>query len=731
MRFHRHGKTFQLCIETAEDLDHVLELDESLWVATSAPVAAFRCDPKLLTVLDADANGRLSSDEIKAAIRWLSARLADRSQLAACVDCLPLSAINAATPEGQALLTSARYVLKTLGQESADAITLAQVREFLATVQARPLNGDGIIVPEAAEDAELAGFVNDVLATVQGGKDVSGRNGISEQHVAAFMKAVPAYLEWRRGLDIPAGESVTALMPLGPETVQLYGLYREHADKVELFFRLCRVLRFDPRSASRVAGPEANLQTLDPVKQELVEAYLQGLPLAPPNVDGKLPLDEDAVNPLYRHWIRALRTQLLPRVLESVPDAISARDWRCVSDCLAAHDAYVKGKQGGAVESLPIEKLQRYQQEPRFGQEVRELIEADKAVAGLLTGIAQVEKLLLLHQHLLRLLNNLVSFPELYRTDDRALFEMGSMVMDGRWFNMAIPVTDIAGHSAVAKNSNLFVMYLEITGTANEKFNVVVPVTSGTKGNLANGKRGVFFDTKKKEYDARVIQVIENPVSLQEALAAPFVRLWRLAEGKIESWSGSAEKQLQAEFTQTLSTAAQPAASGPPDGKASAMEARGMFMGLGLTVAAMGSAFAFITKTFSAMQFRHLLYGLSCAAVVVMLPITLIAILKLRRQDLSPLLEGCGWAVNARMRLNRDQRRFFTRVEPYPADAVGTPQRHWLRTAGIIVLALAVLFGVVHACRKARSEPKVEVGKQAVPVETAKGNVTAGQAASK
>ena len=57
MRFHKVGKTFQLRIESPDDLRAILELDESLWMATSAPVAAFRCDPVFLTMVDTDANG--------------------------------------------------------------------------------------------------------------------------------------------------------------------------------------------------------------------------------------------------------------------------------------------------------------------------------------------------------------------------------------------------------------------------------------------------------------------------------------------------------------------------------------------------------------------------------------------------------------------------------------------------------------------------------------------------
>ena len=83
MRFKKIGKTYQLRTETAEDLEGILDLDESLWVATSAPRDGFRCDPQFLALVDADHNGRIYTAEMKGAIRWLLDRLADRTGLSA------------------------------------------------------------------------------------------------------------------------------------------------------------------------------------------------------------------------------------------------------------------------------------------------------------------------------------------------------------------------------------------------------------------------------------------------------------------------------------------------------------------------------------------------------------------------------------------------------------------------------------------------------------------------
>ncbi len=143
MRFLRYGDSYQLYIKTGEDLDAVLRLDESLWAATSAPRDAFRCDPRFLSFVDSDGDGRIKSWEIKEAIRWLGERLGDRSCMADRIAVLPLSAIDSGTAGGKSLLSLAAFILERLMEKDRDSISLAQVRRFTAEASQQPLNGDG------------------------------------------------------------------------------------------------------------------------------------------------------------------------------------------------------------------------------------------------------------------------------------------------------------------------------------------------------------------------------------------------------------------------------------------------------------------------------------------------------------------------------------------------------------------------------------------------------------
>jgi len=685
MHFKRYGKTHQLRLDTPDDLREILGLDQSFWVATSAPACVFRCDPKFTALLDHDGTGRITTNEVQEAVRWLLDLLRDCNRFGEGTDVLALSAVNPDAEPAKAVLESARYVLDKVDAEKRDTISLREVREFVTEIEQRPLNGDGIIVPHAAGHERIAAFITDAVACVGGAVDAGGKQGITEKDLNAFCEAITGYLEWREQGQLRRGEDGSPVMPLGADTPDIYAVYSQHSDKVDLFYALCRALQFEPRAAARVGCVEADLSNLDFTKAGDLDACLARAPLARPAENRELPLDEDSVNPLYRAWISELKTKVLARTLDEVPDTLTEKGWQEVKDALHPHEAYLAAKKGACVEKLPVDKLEAYR-DGDFREKTLALIEADKRVTSILAGVREVERLLLYHQNLLRFVNNFVNFSQLYDVKQRSLFEEGSAVIDGRWFNLALRVDDLAAHSKVAADSSIFTVYLEVKGKDDPAFNVAVPATAGSKGNLAVGKRGVFFDVRGREYDARIVKLIENPISVREALVAPFVRLWSFLVGKIETMSTSSEKELQKSTDAALK--AKPGAPGQP-----AAGPSGLLVGLSLSAAAISSAFAFVTKTLTGMAGHKVLLGFAGAVMLVMVPVSLIAILKLRRQDLSALLEGCGWAINARMRLTRTLRRQFTKRLPYPPGSTGTPRRSaWLV---VLLIVLAALAGVV------------------------------------
>ncbi|HUT43232.1 MAG TPA: hypothetical protein VMW95_02755, partial [Desulfobacterales bacterium] len=679
--------------ETAEDFEDILNLDESLWVATSAPAQSFRSDPKLIEFLDSDESGRINTNKLKNAIRWLLDSVIEKNYLTNQVENIPLSIFNINSPSGNALVSSALYVLKMLGMSEQTSISLSQVRQFQANAKQVPLNGDGVIIPESTSELELKNFIIDVIKCTGGTVDISGKQGVSEQNIHDFMDALNGYLAWKKKGEILDGNKATDIMPFGTDTPTIYTIYAAHASKIDAFFSMCRALHFEPRVLSKIGFRESDLEGLNLSQIDSLNIYLKNEPLAQPTNDGNLPLTEESINPYYLPWILMLKEKVLKIVLGNCEQWLKEEEWLGVKSALAPYEEYLSQQKWKNISPVPMKNLITY----RYGDmqnKIIDLIKTDKDVAIILKKIKDLEKFLLYSMFLIHIVNNFVSFTDLYSPMKRALFEMGSVVIDGRWFNFAVKVDNLTSHSTIARMSNLFLMYLEITGkTEAEKFAIAVPATSGSKGNLTQGKRGIFFDTEGKEYDARVIQIIENPISISEALITPFVRLWQFVLGKIEAISSATEKDMQKKADDII----QAPSSQAKEAKLS--NAPGLLVSLSISVAAMGTAFAFITKTLTGMSRSQSLFSFLGAILIVGIPVTIIAIAKLRRQNLSAILEASGWAINANMRPSRQQRRQFTYRVPYPEYAGGTPRFRLVHIVIILFTIFVLAFGSYYSTK--------------------------------
>ena len=269
--------------------------------------------------------------------------------------------------------------------------------------------------------------------------------------------------------------------------------------------------------------------------------------------------------------------------------------------------------------------------------------------------------------------------------------------MDGRVFNFAVRVEKRAEHFAVAQTSNIFIIYAEV-GSQQEgaTFEVALPVTSGGKGNLVVGKRGIFQDVDNREWNARIVQIIENPISLNEAMVAPFRKIAQVITGKIEQISSAASKKLETVTQQAVSQVKPPAGqtpSQPPPSRG--ILAGGVLAGGGVALAALGSSLAYIAKVVADHGLLIIFGGIAGAVLAFLLPTLLMAFIKLRRRDLSALLEASGWAVNARMRLTQHQSKYFTQRPPYPQNAVGIPKSRLFLKILILLLLVCLIVALL------------------------------------
>ena len=700
MSFRRYGRSYHLIVETAEDLEQVLQLDEALWVATGAPIETLNCDPTLLALVDSDRNGRILCDEMKDAIRWIRAILTDHSGTNLRSTTLKMAALNTNHEDGKRIQEShqsARMILSGDGAPSKDEITLNQVRTMKQKVEATPISETGVVLPEAAENPDVKQFIADILATIGGAPHPTGAMGVNQAQLDRFLAADAAYLEWNKKGNIPQGQTKTDIMALGTNTRAAFEALSAVRAKLDLYFSQCRAVELDARLAERMYPKQAELDAMnlqgDPAA---VEKILMDAPPARPTAGRVLALDKH-VNPYYADRLQCLRAVVVEPILGRPANQMTEEEWEEMKATFAMYEAWLASKPPEPVDTLGEERLAACL-DPKLKSAVEALIAEGAKTAFVLENIRLTEKAVLYQAYILLLTNNFASFPDLYERKRHALFEEGTLVMDGRRFNLSVKVLNRSTHVEIAKTGSMFVIYVELTNRHDgRKKEVVMPVVAGGRGNINTGKRGLFIDLGGDEWDAQVVQVIENPISLIEAILSPFTRLGKMITGKIESAAAKAEQKLQVKAMQTAlsprSAAPAPTATPAPVAAAAPAAPAGggaaaLLMSGAVSVAALGAGATYISTALRTVPWWQIVIGLAAAIIVLLSPLMLLAILKLRKRDLSAILEGSGWAINARMRLTRHQAALFTQKPPYPKGAEGIRRAKWYIVTAIVVLLI-------------------------------------------
>ncbi|MCK5243222.1 hypothetical protein KAR34_12310, partial [bacterium] len=632
LRFKNYGGSYQLKIQDAQDLEKVQFLDEVYWAATSIPIDSLDCDQALPAYLDTDKNRRIRPGELKAALAWVFRLLANRSRLSQGTDVLCLGDINTDDPEGQRLLGAARLILANLNTPEATEINLAQVRDVQSIMARAANNGDGIIPPDASSSPDLNQFIAVVMDTIGSVLDAGGKPGISQKQLEDFFKATEAYLEWKDRGEIPPGQTAPEIMPWGLETSQAFELVAGLEEKIEQFFTQCLMVKFDERTAAQMQLREPELEEIDFSDKAVMEARLKASPLALPNPEGILDL-QGKINPLYRDQLQELQTKVLNRALGGPVKQLTEKAWAQVKDIFGPYQTWRKNKPSTSIDKIEADKLRVYLK-GSFREQVTQLMAQDLKVAEDINQLHNLEKLILYQRWLLELANNLVSFANIYDPQRRSLFERGTLIIAGREITFTMKVQDRQAHKSIAKHSYMYLLYVEITGRQDQdiKFEIMASVTSGNADGLSVGKRGIFFTLDDREWDAEVVDIIVNPISPWESVKSPFQKVSDFVKNQIEKFT----KSQQAKLDKSLSSS----------------DAGGMIRNLllvgGVTIAALGSAFAYITKALSQVRINHILVALLGVAAAILLPGIIAGFSKIRKRNMSVLLEASGWAVNAR-----------------------------------------------------------------------------------
>lgn len=710
------GGVKRVNLDTGADLLALASLDQKLWTALSCPAEGLEIDPNTLALIDSDGDGKIRAPEIIAAVSWILSLLKNPDELLKQSHTLRLDALND-TDEAKYLLLSAKLILKNIGKPEASEISSLDTADLEKIFAHTAFNGDGIITVSSADSDSLKDLVQTVINLLGASQDRSGQDGIGLLQIEAFYTALAAYQNWQ----LQAKTHSQTILPLAENTASAYEAFAAIKDKVEDYFLRCKLAHFDSESLSALNLSSSRVEEISAAnllaKMEVIANY----PLSKIGFEPSLNLSQN-LNPAWEGLVANFVNQVMAKVFPNKTE-LTLQHWEHLKLVFAPYENWLAAKDGTLIEGLSAAQVE-FALQASTRVELETLIEKDLALASEAEGMIMVDKLLRLHKDLYLLLQNFVTFFDFYAPDHKAIFQVGTLYIDQRSCDLCIRVNDMDRHNAMAAASGMFLLYCDcVSKSTGESMTIVAALTNGDIDNLIVGRKAVFYDRKGNDYDATVIKIVENPISIRQAFWTPYRRVGRFIETQVNKFAsdqdGKIEQQSTSKVTDVAAKAEQNANNALVEANAEPEKAAtpsafdigkfvGIFAAIGLAIGAIGTVMASVVSGFLALPYWKMPLALAGILLLISGPSMIIAWLKLRKRNLAPILDANGWAINAKATVNISFGDTLTHLAELPAEATvnyndpfkkkGSPI--WIRfligfIIGIVIYKVMKHYGII------------------------------------
>lgn len=460
-------------------------------------------------------------------------------------------------------------------------------------------------------------------------------------------------------------EQGAASLVLGAETEAAAAALQAVSAKIDDWFLRVRLAGFDARAEQALNASEDDWKTLAATLGS-AGATVQAMPLARVQPEADLPLCQ-GINPAWAEAMGAFYQQVVLALL-GARSHLRESEWRALQARFAPYYAWQGARPNAlAPESALLRDLER------LARYVRDL---------------------------LPLANNVVAFRDFYTRQGPAIFQLGTLYLDGRSAELCVAVSDPARHVALAGLARMCLVYCDCV-RPGEKISIAAAFTAGDADQLMVGRNGVFYDRAGRDWQATITRIVEHPISLSQAFWSPYKRLARLAGEQLQKVAGGKAKEVEdkmAQSTADLGKQVQTAPKAPAQQAFDVGKFAGIFAAIGLALGAIGTAFAAVITSFLSLVWWQMPLALLGALLVVSGPSVLLAWFKLRSRNLGPLLDANGWAVNARARINIPFGGSLTQEAQLPdgaerqlTDPYAEQALPWKRYALLLVIVLSIL----------------------------------------
>lgn len=659
------GGVKRVNLSSAEDLLKLDSLDPKLWTALSCPVQGLEIESKTLELIDTDRDGQIRVPEVLAAVRWTLSILRDPADLMKQEERMPLEAIDPEKENGARLLASARIIRNNLDPDAENRLGVAETSDTARIFANTRLNGDGIITQQSTDDVLLQACIGEIMAFSGAQTDRSGVPGIGLPELQLFYDAVKQQLGWvERSI-----EAQSELFPFGEATAACWEVLETLRAKLDDYFLRCRLAAYDEGTTAalnlqteRVAAISASdlLSRMDEIAT---------YPLA--HISAAKPLQfKQGLNPYWEKAIGEFKSLLFPQT-----ESLTEDQWEDLKLKLKPYGQWRSEKPAKPIAELNFERLSKLVSgSERSALEM--LIQEDLSLANEAAAILEVDQLVRYYRDLFKLLQNFVTFYDFYEPGNQAIFQNGTLYIDQRSTTLCLKVLDMSKHTAMVGLSGIFVLYCKCTRkSTQEEMVIAAALTNGDIDDLIVGRNALFYDRLGRDWDATVLRIVENPISIRQAFWAPYRKVSRFIENQMNKFAAAQDSKSEAALTKGISetaTQAEQAAvqpTAPPPTPFDIGKFVGIFAAISLALGAIGTALASILGGFMGLVWWKMPIAIAGVLLLISGPSMLLAWLKLRKRNLAPLLDANGWAINAKATINIAFGRLLTQLATLPMGA--------------------------------------------------------------
>jgi hypothetical protein len=688
---------------SGNDLMNLKYLDQKLWTALSCPASDLEIDSATLKLIDSDGNDQIRAPELIDAVNWTIGLVADANNLLDCRDELLLSEINTQSDEGKLIYKSAKNILANLDKPDADRITLQDTSDLTAIFKNTSFNGDGIITTKSTKDEHLKAIIALVGSKYGTVIDRSGDDGINAQTIANFFNDAEAYICWFN--ELKANEIL--ILPFKEQTDAAFAAFNAIKHKIDDYFLRCKLVSYDADIA----------WILNPIAEQLKELTTKNLvdyskeiantPISKPNSNQILNLTT-GINPVWEDALNNFNNLVIQRVFPS-NSTLSYNNWLKIKQLFEPYAIWLSKKPQCLFQDIDaIETIAT----PENKAALMQLIEKDLSVADEANGIFAVDKLLRYQKYLFELLQNFVTFNNFYTTGKVAIFQAGTLYIDQRSCDLCIKVNHMDKHNLLASLSGLFLLYCKCKSKkTGDEINIVAALTNGDIDNITVGRNAVFYDRAGNDWDATIVKIIENPISIRQAFFTPYRKVAHFIERQVNNFAQEQDNKVETLTTSKISETVT-AKSAETDDTTAAKKLPptpfdigkfvGIFAAIGLALGAIGSTLTAFLSGFLSLVWWKIPFAIAGILLFISGPSMLMAYIKLRKRNLAPVLDANGWAINSNVNINISFGNTLTALAQLPPNATvsyfdpfknkSVPWYKWLILVILLILIVYLLY---------------------------------------